>query len=483
MPLIRVDNATSNMLAGSILFLRPSTTYEVELSLADPDGGDELSTTTVSTRPVPRRPTGGKLFHVIPGSGGGSGTEADPFRGIPAAEAVAQPADVFVLHAGLYPFHEFVVGGSPANYVVWQAAGDGVAEIDRIQVSSSHLWLEGITVRDQAEAIYTRAAAEDVVITRCRLENNSYGINIKGPARAWYIADNRIIGTTPPLSGSFSGEGVQLGPGGEGNTNDHVVAYNSITFVADGISYPGSNVDMYGNDIFDTSDDGIEFDYGYSNNRAWGNRIHNSGNNGLSWQPQYNGPWYMVRNQVVSRGAVTKFRGADRFVLLHNLFIGSGEIVGTNKNELLRGIVHNNIWIALTDNRILRFEEGDADWRTALDFNAYDWTSVNYPFRWATKDSFTIQEFAMDSGLETHGIGINRIVCFPDLPAAPIPHQTFSMAPSCPAVDAGIVIPGFNDGYLGVAPDMGPYESGTAAPCYGPRPVAPVTPTNLRIVR
>ena len=35
--------------------------------------------------------------------------------------------------------------------------------------------------------------------------------------------------------------------------------------------------------------------------------------------------------------------------------------------------------------------------------------------------------------------------------------------------DAGKVLPGFNDGYAGKAPDLGAYELGVELPHYGPR--------------
>jgi hypothetical protein len=38
-----------------------------------------------------------------------------------------------------------------------------------------------------------------------------------------------------------------------------------------------------------------------------------------------------------------------------------------------------------------------------------------------------------------------------------------------PALDAGAVIPGFNEGYSGKAPDLGAYEAGSPMPHYGPR--------------
>jgi hypothetical protein len=37
------------------------------------------------------------------------------------------------------------------------------------------------------------------------------------------------------------------------------------------------------------------------------------------------------------------------------------------------------------------------------------------------------------------------------------------------AIDAGEVLPGFNDGFAGKAPDLGAYEYGTQPPHYGPR--------------
>jgi hypothetical protein len=49
-----------NKHSGSILDLQPDTEYEIELSLADPDGGSDTRTVTARTRPVPRAaaPTG-----------------------------------------------------------------------------------------------------------------------------------------------------------------------------------------------------------------------------------------------------------------------------------------------------------------------------------------------------------------------------------------------------------------------------------------
>ena len=46
------------------------------------------------------------------------------------------------------------------------------------------------------------------------------------------------------------------------------------------------------------------------------------------------------------------------------------------------------------------------------------------------------------------------------------------LAAGTAAVDAGVPLPGINDGYRGRAPDLGAYELGADLPHYGPRPVA-----------
>jgi hypothetical protein len=102
LPLVRVDYNGANMLAGSILFLNPDTVYDVRLTLADPDGGAGVQTAAVTTRRVPAMPIAGRTFHVVPGAGGGTGSSTSPFRGVTAAEAVAQPGDIFLVHAGSY---------------------------------------------------------------------------------------------------------------------------------------------------------------------------------------------------------------------------------------------------------------------------------------------------------------------------------------------------------------------------------------------
>ena len=194
---------------------------------------------------VPCLPSGGRTFHVIPGSGGGAGTADDPFQGIAAAQAVALPGDIFWVQAGAYPGEViFSASGQMDNHVVWKAAADGEALVGSIRVSGDFIWLEGLTVRDQDNALLTYSAPEGVVVTRNSFFNNHYAVRLNHGGSNWHITDNTIIGDQIPgnCSGDrcFSGEGVELE-----HTSGHVVAYNSISNVADGISHPHVNGDIF----------------------------------------------------------------------------------------------------------------------------------------------------------------------------------------------------------------------------------------------
>jgi hypothetical protein len=490
LPLLRIDYNGATMLAGSVLFLQANTEYELNLSLSDPDGGAETTQVVVRTRRVPGVPSAGRVLHVVPGAGGGDGSLLSPFAGIAAAQAAAQPGDTFLLHAGNYGGRiRFDRAGTATSYIVWKAAGDGEVRLDGIDVAASHLWLQGLTVRDQTRALLSVSSPTNVVVTRCQFLNNLHAMFLEGAGTNWYIADNTIVGNAPAASDRFDGEGIDLNV-----TSGHTVAYNSITNVADAISSPHTNVDIFGNDVFDTSDDGIELDNGRANVRVWGNRIHNAAHNGISFQPQSGGPWYLVRNQIVgSEEAALKFRTTDRFVLLHNTIVHWGNawpgtsMMCCNEWDLLGAYGRNNLWISVQGGQIWGFETHTRDWRTDLDFDGFDWGSSTEPF---TYEGFTypdVWSFSNASGLEVNAIRVSHQTCFSDFQVPgpspmSVPRHVMTLQPTCEAVDSGALLPNINEDFSGTAPDRGAHEHGSATATYGPRPLPtppPAAPTGL----
>jgi len=520
LPLFRVDYAwyyasekaehPINMFAGSILFLWPDTVYEVKLDLADPDGGEAHRTIEVRTRPVPVEPHEGPRFHVAPGAGGGDGSEWNPFQGLAAAQASAQPGAVFLLHKGDYGAFAFEKSGAPGRYMVWKAAGDGEAILRQAKVSADHVWFEGLCLQrgEEANGLVASGAPADVVVVRNRFTGFHYSILLSRGSRDWYIADNVIVGDKDIENRGndkqpLSGEGIELNHSG-----GHVVAYNSISRVADGFSYPDRNVDVYGNDIFDVTDDAAEPDRGFANVRIWGNRMYNYGFSGLSFQPMKCGPWYILYNQIagpawqdvkeVRYPHVFKFRVQDRFLLAHNTIVTAGNL-DVYMDSLMTSICRNNLfisamgrkplWVAMrhrdpkSASHVLPMQR--PDWRTDVDYNGYDWGDD--PKDWKTPvfryDGWTkdvrgnyfvdLASFSKSVGIEQHGLRVRKEEVFEnyDLPATPgrVRPVVLTLRPGGNAVDAGSALPGINDGFAGKAPDLGAYELGRPLPHYGPR--------------
>ncbi len=506
MPLYRVDfvpqkpvkrqSQRFNGFAGSVLFLEPAVNYEVRLTLTDPDGGFEERVETVFTRPIPAKPSNGRTFHVIPGNGGGNGSSSNPFAGVEAAQIQAQPGDIFLLHAGVY--HGFDQNGeillnkagNRNAYVVWQAADGGGSVIfeDPVRIAADHIWLEGIHVRGHKGVkneygLRNYSAPENIVVKNNKFTDFQYSIAINHGGEAWYIVDNVIVGDKdvireidgPP---SWTGEGIELQ-----HTGGHTIAYNSISRVGDGISSPLYNTDIFRNEIFDTTDDGIEPDSGYANIRVWENRISNVRHNGFSFQPMNSGPWYFIRNQVAAPLESTlKIRQTSRVLLAHNIFVGWNNAMGKAFPANVPGILtfesKNNIWISLDNNYVWEHVFNSSvmpDWRTSLDYDGFDWGASENAFKWGNSIRYpTLEDFQSATGLQPNAIRVNKDTCFdtfnvPSAPPVSMPFQHMNLKRSCNAVDAGVLLPNINDQFLGRAPDLGPYEVGVSLPHFGPR--------------
>ena len=133
--------------------------------------------------------------------------------------------------------------------------------------------------------------------------------------------------------------------------------------------------------------------------------------------------------------------------------------------------------------QIWGFDAGTRDWRTDIDFDGFDWGSASNPFEYRGVTYSTLLGLSNASGLEANGVRVWKESCFEtfDVPGpapTPVPPQVMTLQAGCPAVDAGVGLNGFNDGFSGNAPDLGAHEYGQPPPTYGPRaatqpPLAP----------
>ena len=503
----RADRAY-DMLAGSLFFLDPGTAYEVELTLEDPDGGGVQRIVELATRSAPVLPRG-PVAYVHADTTSGDGTRERPLT---FADALARkwPGAIYCLLPGRYGQARLECPGEPDAPIAWlgpQAARhagwatpEGEAIFERLEIEASHVWIEGLLF-DKAGAwpdSVTRGglkgldAAAGVVVRGNRFLNYHYSIWLSPGNSAWVISDNTIVGRKDieqEGNAAFSGEGIELQ-----HSSDHTVAYNSISQVADGISYAQRNVDIFGNDISDTSDDGLEPDYGYANIRIWGNRIANVQHHAFSFQGMYCGPWYFVRNQVTTaRGALFKFRTTDRLVFVNNTLVAPtfGRDI---MHHLLHALVRNNLfirdggearepWRARLKYRGESKERGyftpdltTPDWRTDWDYSGYDLRGPDGDpgeFFWFDARYESVQDLAAAAGVEVHGRHIGRETIFVDYrpPAHPArqPRPILHLRPDGAAVDAGEPVANLADEFEGSAPDLGAWEVGAPPPHFGPR--------------
>ncbi|MEZ4654234.1 MAG: right-handed parallel beta-helix repeat-containing protein [Candidatus Eisenbacteria bacterium] len=370
-PLLRVEPGIyneygvdpGNLLAGSIFGLEPGRAYDVRLVLSDPDGGFATRTVIVTTRPEPADPVLPRLRYVVPGAGGGTGTQTDPFRGIAAANAQALPGDVFLLQPGTYfGVSALTRSGLPGKPIVWKGTDASAVVLDGQDTAkpvvdfsgSQYVHLENVTVRRPRQMAIRGYATTGLVIRDCIVDSSNLtgsekgGIYLLGPGHTdATITDNVIRGPFHWEDGR-NDDAYALIVVGTG----HVVAHNEIYDWWDGLTVghgetdvETSNCDVYGNEVYDCTDDGIETDGSRHNIRIWDNRFTNV-LCGISAQPVFGGPVYSIRNVVYDfQLKPLKFQvWPTGLIVFDNTFVGA-DPRGWGEGQWRNAIVRNNLFI------------------------------------------------------------------------------------------------------------------------------------------
>jgi hypothetical protein len=240
---------------------------------------------------------------------------------------------------------------------------------------------------------------------------------------------------------------------------------------------PYRDVDIYDNTIHHVNDDAIELDGGQINVRCFGNDISRS-YVAISTIPCIAGPSYVFRNVVWNIGdsrvparawTVFKLGGAEgnpglgkgSQYFYHNTIYapydpGGGPFAdvyafsaiggttfgdGAGANKFINVTCRNNIVLAA--EALVR----DRYYYTPPGTNTYDYdlTCQSHPLALGDPHTMLAEEHGVYAPLWT--------------PLFVDPGQgDFSLLPGSPALDGGVVIPGFNDEYLGMAPDIGALE-------------------------
>ncbi|MCL2645630.1 MAG: right-handed parallel beta-helix repeat-containing protein [Phycisphaerales bacterium] len=501
------------LFAGSVIDVPEGTQYEMKLSLVDPDGGNAEKIVKAYTIAEPVDPQG-PMYHVTPGTGGGTGTAADPFKGIAAAEKAAKPGDTFLLHAGTYEGKwDVQKSGEEGKPIVWKGAGDGEAIIEMndsghkehmIDLSAGRhdVWFENLTTQGSNYSDFCLHNSYRIVIRRCHILPDLQGIYAtkdSGKMGQFFISDNVIEGHWPwPATAEEwhslpENRGVWIG--GRGN----VVCYNRVHNTKDGIDTSEAKgpaevaVDFHNNEVYCCFDDGCEMDGSHRNCRNFYNRYTNT-LTGISFQPVFGGPIYAYRNVCYNtKDEFLKLHNdPSGVVVVHNTFIhkGPGLSVST-KNGVSNCYTRNNLFV-FTEGRALDLDMPTKD--LDFDYDGFSGQSGQYFLRYNTKAGKfpfqTVEDVRKNSLIEKHLIVVDAANIFasglktpeyqPDWKKPEKPQATTGLKiydskivdvrldPKSKAVGAGEKLPGFND--VSKPVDLGAVPVGGEMPWYGPRP-------------
>ena len=496
---------TSNLFAGSVMFLEPGTKYEVRFTMTDPDGGAPTAPriVTAETRAEPVVPRSGRILPVYPRDARLGRGSSGAYASVAAALADARPGEVVLLQPGVYPIPEAPLrltrSGEPGRPIVLRGSGAGRTilegpdlQTDLFQVEGAdHLLFEDLTLRRVHTAIAGGKTggpgASWLTVRRCHIEEAINGIwTTSENSQNWYVADNVITGTDrqwhPRPNGTYmAGSHTGVNVYGQG----HVVCYNRVSRFSDSlavanVSAPSSadfrrhpvNIDFYGNDLSFAVDDTIEADFGCHNIRVYRNLVYNA-HTALSAQPTFGGPIYFIRNVAYGITSLS-FKWNNQAagpVAYHNTLVSGRNAF--NSPLWSNGHLRNNL--ILGNNALIASGTFTPGYST-LDDNGWRGSGI----RWTQTPGgpvaySSLAEFAAATGFERHG----RMVDFDIfVHAAPVqPGTTYArmdfdlrLRSGSRAVDAGVRLPNINDDFAGSAPDLGAFERERPRPHYGPRP-------------
>jgi hypothetical protein len=472
--------------SGSMFDLDPISTYELELTLTDPDGGSTVRTATATTRPIPAPMAGAPVKSVTPAT-------------LDAVAASAQPGDIIEFGPGNY--HDFVwrVDGTADKPIVLRGLPDAVmvGQVDlrnrsyvqfvqlivykgRIRIDNSR----HVAIRRSTIYSTTECCGADGIIAHSRAENA-------------YIADNVLNGTMAWEQGSLGENGTILGEGIVVTGPGHVIRNNRVTGYRDGISLREGtsaadqySIDILQNDLISNLDDGIEADYCFHNCRVMRNRLTNNFV-AISAQPTLGGPHYVIRNVIYNAVLVPfKLHGTSTGdVLLHNTVVKNGDafaIYSGSSAPVTRLYSRNNLFIGgpggTYGGSLYMYSNGNGkvmdlrslDVPTAdLDYDGFGSTTGTFT-GWFGGTSFSSLSALRSGTTEKNAIQVDlgvfsTAVAYPSAPMTLYAAPDLRIRSDVPAADAGQVIPAINDGFTGTAPALGAHEPGATPPVYGPR--------------
>ena len=480
-------DARNSECRGSLVHLRPDTTYEVQFAM--------------------------------PGQAPVAQITADTWN-----ETFPIAQTVYLADGMMSQTLAITQGGSPGGYVLYTFPPGGQTTIDvagaqlnNITISAPYVIVRGLTLRGaQEHGVVLLDSAHDVVI-----ENNDisgWGRYSYTNSAGWQIGEDWASGAAGVFGNCSATPGVGLmrviiqrnrihhpryganswdwghpsGPQAIGFIDcggNSVIRYNEI--YSDGTDqrrfndgmggasnfssagFPGADSDIYGNIIMHTWEDGIEVEGGGRNVRVWGNYLDQT-MTGVASTATHLGPLYIFRNvynrartmsqvpldldirSTFAKSGTSGGWGGGRRYIFHNTLLQAPPSPGTifplgagrGINMTITNTISRNNIFHVWQNSVPSIEvEGGSG--NDFDYDLYNGV-LSGTIGGAESNGFVgIPVYAAGDGWSSESGG------------------RYSLAPGSPGHDRGARIPNFNDGFLGAGPDVGAHEAGSPAMSFG----------------
>jgi hypothetical protein len=468
----------SNRHSGSVFNLQAATTYEIELTLTDPDGGGETRTTSVTTLAVPVPMANAPIKNAAPAT-------------LASVLSAAQPGDKIVLGAGTYSGFQIAVDGQAGKPIVISGQAGAIINGEIGIFGHDHIYLENLNIVGRIRF----NGSDNISVVRSTIQATTalegHGIVTYTRSENAYIADNVVTGTTTWSDAAMGANGNNLGEGILVTGPGHVIMNNSVSKFRDCISTLEDSeaadqisIDILNNDIRQCGDDGVEADFCSQNCRIMRNRLTDVFV-ALSSQPGLGGPTYFIRNAAynVAHIPFKLYRTSYGDVVLHNTVVKNGDAFGEYAGvPVYRAYIANNLLIGGPGGTYGGYSNGSGrvidftylDTATSnIDYQAYGTTAATFSGKIGTYTFSNLSQLNSNTP-EKHSIqtDLSAFATAVSYPANPLVINTpvdLRLNGSASPVDKALPIANINDGYAGSAPDIGAYEVGSALPTYGPR--------------
>jgi len=480
-----VFDARDGQYRGSLVGLTADTEYEIELSV-------EQTKTKLRAR---------------------TRSEQLPIGKITRLEGGIRRERLRIKESGTAEGYHLVTTDGHATIDVMNAADENVV------IDADYVIVRGLELKNAARhGVLIERGRHDIVVEDCRITYwgraggpKTYG-NVGNMDSAIYadrgagrLTIQRNLIENPRGGSNDWDDGHPAGPQAISlinSTGENVIRYNEMRSSEDhgfndafgggsNFSFEGSpnrDSDIYGNIISNVWDDAIESEGANMNVRIWGNYTHHTAQH-IAVACTSKGPLYIFRNVfglsrwthkdplggcMIKVGERDAFGGGRRFVF-HNTALqpkGSFHVFSGHVNP--NTVTRNNIFDCRGRLTSSRPAEPPSDFDYDL-FTGMDRGLARERHGIRGKPSFvasTNLEFfpaRTTTKIQWGKVKIQqgeRTVTITD-PVVTVPN---------PVIDAGVVIDGFNDDFVGAAPDLGAFERGGKAIRFGRRASAGFKP-------